>query len=64
MTLKTISTIALIILSLIFIIELIGALPLIGSGLFWYSFGAILNMLTWLPFILFFWKVYQKYNAA
>ena len=65
MSLKTISLISLVILSLVFVVSVINLYSYLTAEYEYITVSAfekacrIINTLMWLPFILFFWKIYK-----
>ena len=63
MSLKTISLISLVIVSLVFIVSLIDTYSYLTCDSVYNDIEGkifcIINSLTWLPFMLFFWIVYK-----
>lgn len=65
MSLKTVSLISLIILLLVFVFSVIHLIEFFQIDseyleiTFWDKVYRVVNTILWLPFILFFWKVYK-----
>ena len=63
MSLKTVSLISLVIVSLVFIVQLVelySYLQIDNELITAYSkFIKVIDALLWLPFMLFFWKVFK-----
>ena len=61
MSLKTISLVSLTILTLVFVISLIGLYSYLQSEYIpmFSKVCQVVDSLLWLPFILFFWKIYK-----
>lgn len=61
MSLKTVSTISLTIVSLVFIVQLVELYSYLQIDSEWISayamFIKVIDTLLWLPFMLFFWKI-------
>ena len=63
MSLKTISLISLIILALVFVFSLIDLYSFLQMDSEYVTVfdkvGNIVHVLLWIPFLLFFWKIYK-----
>ena len=65
MSLKTVSLISLVILSLVFVVSVIELYSYLTADYEYYTPSAfdkacrIIDTLAWLPFILFSWKIYK-----
>ena len=63
MSLKTVSLISLVIVSLVFIVQLVELYSYLQDDSEWvsayYKFIKVIDALLWLPFMLFFWKIFK-----
>jgi len=65
MSLKTVSLISLVIVSLVFIVQLVELYSYLQIDYEWVTVTAyskfikVIDALLWLPFMLFFWKVFK-----